>query len=306
MRRTPIYAENPGRTTFSRAEAAAAEAEATDPSAADPAAKRTRVKIFRKTWSVPVFVVFVALVATAIVLGYGALHPTPAPPSQEDIDRAVLNTLQANVLPAQEARAYAAVRDSVVRVREFESAHGEDDTEAGVGSGVVIIDDGTILTNLHVVAGARRIGVEFSDGTESEATLIGAQPENDLAVIKAQTLPDDLPAATLRSTSDLKPGDEVIAVGFPFGIGPSVSSGVISGLRRQYHSPEGKRVLTNLIQFDAAANPGNSGGPLVTMDGAVVGIVTGILNPTSQRVFVGIGFAVPIENAAAAVGMSPF
>ena len=98
----------------------------------------------------------------------------------------------------------------------------------------------------------------------------------------------------------------MVAVGFPFGIGPSVSAGVVSGLRREYRSPEGKRLLTNLIQFDAAANPGNSGGPLVTADGEVVGIVTGILNPTEQRVFIGIGFAVPIENARAArVGLSP-
>jgi S1-C subfamily serine protease len=95
-------------------------------------------------------------------------------------------------------------------------------------------------------------------------------------------------------------------VGFPFGIGPSVSAGVVSGLRREFRSPEGKRVLTNLIQFDAAANPGSSGGPLVTVEGEVVGIVTGILNPTEQRVFVGIGFAVPIENAASAVGLHPF
>ena len=85
-----------------------------------------------------------------------------------------------------------------------------------------------------------------------------------------------------------------------------MSSGVVSGLRREYRSPEGKRLLTNLIQFDAAANPGNSGGPLVNASGEVVGIVTGILNPTEQRVFVGIGFAVPIENAAMAVGVPPF
>ena len=98
----------------------------------------------------------------------------------------------------------------------------------------------------------------------------------------------------------------MIAVGFPFGIGPSVSAGVVSGLAREYRSPQGKRLLTNLIQFDAAANPGNSGGPLVTADGEVVGIVTAILNPTDQGVFIGIGFAVPIENAAAAVGISPF
>jgi S1-C subfamily serine protease len=136
--------------------------------------------------------------------------------------------------------------------------------------------------------------------------VIGLQPENDLAVLQAKTIPDDLVPATLRSTRDLAMGDEVIAVGFPFGIGPSVSAGVVSGLKREYRSPEGKRLLTNLIQFDAAANPGNSGGPLATMDGEVVGIVTAILNPSDQGVFIGIGFAVPIENAASAVGISPF
>jgi serine protease DegQ len=195
----------------------------------------------------------------------------------------------------------------VVRVRGIghEEEQGGHVIE-GVGSGVVIVDSGIILTNLHVVSGADRVEVEFDDGLESEATVIGVRPEHDLAVLQAAKLPDDLPAATLRSTADLAPGDEVIAVGFPFGIGPSVSTGVVSGLRRDYYSPKGKRLLTNLIQFDAAANPGNSGGPLVTADGEVVGIVTGILNPTEQRVFIGIGFAVPIENAAAAVGLSPF
>ena len=86
----------------------------------------------------------------------------------------------------------------------------------------------------------------------------------------------------------------------------SASQGVVSGLKREFRSPEGERMLTNLIQFDAAANPGNSGGPLVTMDGEVVGIVTAILNPTPARTFLGIAFAVPIENAAAAVGLHPF
>ena len=95
-------------------------------------------------------------------------------------------------------------------------------------------------------------------------------------------------------------------VGFPFGIGPSASAGVVSGLRREFESPEGGQELRNLIQFDAAANPGNSGGPLVTLDGEVVGIVTAILNPTPARTFIGIGFAVPIENAAQAAGMPPF
>jgi S1-C subfamily serine protease len=178
--------------------------------------------------------------------------------------------------------------------------------ERGVGSGVVIIDNGTILTNLHVVAGAKKIRVTFFDGSESDAKVIGTQPENDLAVLRASPVPDDLFAATMRSTGDLAPGDHVLAVGFPFGIGPSASAGVVSGLKRQFRSPDGQQMLTNLIQFDAAANPGNSGGPLVTMDGEVVGIVTAILNPNRQRVFIGIGFAVPIENAAAAAGMPPF
>jgi S1-C subfamily serine protease len=199
------------------------------------------------------------------------------------------------------------IQPSVVRVRGVEQdevSGGE--TEVGTGSGVVIVDKGIILTNLHVVAGAKRVTVTFFDGLESEASIVGLHPEHDLAVLQAKSLPDDLVAATMRSTADLAPGDRVVAVGFPFGIGPSVSAGVVSGLKREFRSPEGKRVLTNLIQFDAAANPGSSGGPLVTMEGEVVGIVTAILNPSEQRVFIGIGFAVPIENAAGAVGMHPF
>ncbi|MDB5562063.1 MAG: Peptidase and chymotrypsin/Hap [Hyphomicrobiales bacterium] len=173
-----------------------------------------------------------------------------------------------------------------------------------VGTGVVIDDSGTILTNLHVAAAAKKLRVVFSDGTEADASIVGAQPENDLAVIKPNRIPDDLQPATLASTQGLRPGDDVVAVGFPFGIGPSASAGVVSGLKREFQS-EGEPPLTNLIQFDAAANPGNSGGPLVNADGEVVGIVTAILNPSGVRTFAGIGFAVPIENAAAAAGESP-
>jgi len=176
----------------------------------------------------------------------------------------------------------------------------------GLGTGVVVEENGTILTNLHVVMGVERIEVVFADGTRSPAEIIGIEPDMDLAVIRVTVLPDDLIPATLRSTRDLHLGDRVMAVGYPFGIGPSLSSGVVSGLRREFRSPEGEAVLTNLIQFDAAANPGNSGGPLVTEEGFVVGIVTAILNPNNQRSFVGIAFAVPIESAMQAVGNSPF
>ena len=250
-----------------------------------------------------------AVFAAGLVALGSRLGPPPQQITQDDIDAAVLETLQTKSLPSPSAKAYEVVAPSVVRVRALGEANEEDkdkDKERAVGSGVVVLENGTILTNLHVVSEAKRIGVVFADGTESDAVVVSAQPENDLAVLRALTLPDDLLPATLRGTGDLREGDQVVAVGFPFGIGPSVSAGVISGLRREYRSPEGKRLLTNLIQFDAAANPGSSGGPLVTNEGEVVGIVTAILNPTEQRVFVGIGFAVPIENAAGGIGMSPF
>jgi S1-C subfamily serine protease len=177
--------------------------------------------------------------------------------------------------------------------------------DSGVGSGVVITEDGVILTNLHVVQGAKRIQVTFANGLESDAQVIAVQPHNDLAVIKASRLPDDLQPATLGSSQNLQAGDEVVAVGFPYGIGPSVSAGVVSGLNRQFGS-EGKTLMRGLIQADAAANPGNSGGPLVNMAGEVVGIVTAILNPTSARTFIGIVFAATIENAGTSLGIPPF
>jgi S1-C subfamily serine protease len=249
-----------------------------------------------------------AVVAVAgIALVYTWLGPKSVKLTQENIDAAVALSLQEAVLPSPAVKAYETILPSVVRVNGFVTdPKTKEETSHGVGTGVVIVDNGTILTNLHVVSGADRIVVTFFDGLESEASVTGMQPEHDLAVIRAKKIPDDMLAATMASTERLAPGDHVFAVGFPFGVGPSVSAGVVSGLKRNFMSPEGKRLLTNLIQFDAAANPGNSGGPLVTAEGEVVGIVTAILNPTEARTFIGIGFAVPIENAASAVGMPPF
>jgi S1-C subfamily serine protease len=177
--------------------------------------------------------------------------------------------------------------------------------QRAVGSGVVVVNRGTILTSLHVVAGAGRIRVVFADGLESDASIVSRHPENDLAVLEAETVPDDLAAAVMRRRADLQPGDAVVAVGFPFGIGPSVSAGVVSGLKREYRSQSGERLLSGLIQFDAAVNPGSSGGPLLNAAGEVVGIVTAMLDPGGGG-FAGIGFAVPIETAAAAAGTPPF
>jgi S1-C subfamily serine protease len=271
---------------------------ATPPVQPKPAPRRRRIPL--KTVLAGVFVVAMLAVALA-----GWLAPRGI--GREEVDALIAKAVESIEPPFSAAEAFEKVLPAVVLVRGF----GEERDDGYVkpestGTGVVIVDNGIILTNLHVVHGAKRIQLTFSDGLESEAAVIGTQPENDLAVLKAAKIPDDLFAATLRSTTELRSGDPVVAVGFPFGIGPSASSGVVSGLKREYRSTSGERILTNLIQFDAAVNPGNSGGPLVTAEGEVVGIVTGLLNPTEQRVFIGIGFAVPIENAASAVGLSPF
>src|SRR4051812_18222039 len=255
-----------------------------------------------------------AAIAAVLIAAVGAfwLGRTPALTTQQ-VEALVHRAISEIPAVPSATEAYEKIRPSVVAVRGApdDGEEGTKGMETGKqdmqrGSGVVIVDSGLILTNLHVVAGARRVHVTFFDGTDSEAEVVGTRPGHDLAVLQAKSLPDDMMPAVMRSTAGLAPGEPVVAVGFPFGIGPSVSSGVISGLRRDYVSPEGKRVLSNLIQFDAAVNPGNSGGPLITLDGEVIGIVTGLLNPSEQRVFIGIGFAVPIENAASAIGLNPF
>jgi len=313
MNKAPLHSRSPRRQPMPAASPApAVQAPAAPAAAAAPAAPgRTRRFLARRPG--PLWALAGALVAATAIFVVDRYTPGQRPITQEDIDQAVRVSLEKEPLPSAAARAYDAILPSVVRVVGLmdEKDDGEDKAEQramerSLGTGVVIVDNGTILTNLHVVWGAKKVRVRFANGHESEASMIGAQPENDLAVLRATSLPDDLQAATMRSTADLLPGDHVIAVGHPFGIGPSASYGVVSGLKREFRSAEGEKTLTNLIQFDAAANPGNSGGPLVTMDGHVVGVVTAILNPSEQRTFIGIGFAVPIENAASAAGMPPF
>jgi S1-C subfamily serine protease len=249
-------------------------------------------------------------IAAALVVGTSLWMLAPARGIlPQDLEAMVQKVLEAQQPAPTAADAYESILPSVVHVRGLPDAPDADvasGRETQSGTGVVIVDTGVILTNLHVVHGSKAIKIVFHDGLESDAVVVSVQPEQDLAVLQAKIIPDDLMAATLRSTQGLRPGEPVIAVGFPFGIGPSVSTGVISGLGREYQNADGKRILTNLIQFDAAVNPGNSGGPLITPEGEVIGIVTGLLNPTEHRVFIGIGFAVPIESAAGAVGLSPF
>ena len=294
MKREAVFSKSP-RTVGSVSHT---DAESSTPTSWRPKLRWDFVAIF-------LLGVLFSLLAMGIFL---MQRSAPKALTQQDIDGAVLHTLQTKELPSASARAAASVQGAVVHVQSYvtDPKNKDQDKESGVGTGVVIKDDGTILTNFHVIAGAKKLKVTFFDGTEAEATVVAVQPDKDLAVIKPQKIPDDLEPAILGSSQQLLPGDMVVAVGFPFGIGPSVSAGVVSGLNRQFKSPDGTQVLTGLIQFDAAANPGNSGGPLVNVSGEVVGIVTAILNPTSARTFIGIGFATTIESAGSAVGLPPF
>jgi serine protease DegQ len=226
------------------------------------ATSRWRTKVQR--FSGPLWGLTGAVLAVAVV---AAWSPSGDALTQDDIDAAVRDSLERKPLPSAVARAYAAIAPSVVRVEADDEddakpegttpfpfgppGAGKPSTKApapppaaperapgsgNVGTGVVIKDDGTILTNLHVAAGGRKLKVTFHNGHESPAQLISTDPDNDLAVLKATSLPDDLEAATMRSTADLMPGDHVLAVGFPFGIGPSSSAGVVSGLKREFRA----------------------------------------------------------------------
>jgi S1-C subfamily serine protease len=248
-----------------------------------------------------ILVVIGFFIALAAMFTYNAFNPPPPRITQNDISNAVARVMaSATPPPPISALVYAQILPSVVRI-EAKTATG-----LSTGSGTVFDDQGNILSSLHIVEKATQIEVIFVDGSRSNATIVAAQPENDMVVLRAEILPDDLQPAVIAGSGGLHVGDEAFAIGAPFGISNSFSAGVISGLKRNFRSPKTGKTLSNLIQFDAAVNPGNSGGPLLNRNGEVVGIVTALLNPTDQDVFIGIGFAVPIETAAGAMGSPPY
>jgi S1-C subfamily serine protease len=167
------------------------------------------------------------------------------------------------------------------------------DTQAS-GSGFVIDDEGHILTNAHVVEGAERIDVQVSeDGDSREATLVGTDPSSDLALLDVEE-DDDLRALELGDSEGVEVGDAVVAIGNPFGLDRTVTSGIISALQREIQAPNGFSI-SDVLQTDAAINPGNSGGPLIDANGTVIGINSQIA--TTGGGSQGVGFAVPIETA---------
>jgi S1-C subfamily serine protease len=246
------------------------------------------------------------LAALVALLLYNALGPAPKPLSTDEVNDTIASAMaSATPAPAYSAMVYQAIQPSLILIQTQYTVEEGDDS-GGLGTGVVIDAAGDILTSLHVVDGATQIIVTFADGTESFAQIIAAQPENDIAVLQAFTPPDVIIPATLGNPNALRIGDEAFVVGNPYGLYGSMSSGVISGFDRYFDPEDDKPTLEGLIQIDAAVNPGNSGGPLLNRYGQVVGIVVGLTNPTQQEVFIGIGFAVPIDIAGGAAGLPPY
>jgi putative serine protease PepD len=172
----------------------------------------------------------------------------------------------------------------------------------GFGTGVIVADDGTIVTADHVIADASAIVVTYADGTLTRASVVSANKQLDIALLAPARLPQIVVPATLGGAADV--GAPVVAIGNPLGLTDSVSSGVVSGLDRSADTDTGKR--SGLIQFDAAVNPGSSGGPLLDGRGMVIGIVVALADPDGQDAFAGIGFAVPIGAAlGGTAGNSP-
>jgi S1-C subfamily serine protease len=247
------------------------------------------------------------ILATLVaLLLYNVLVPGSPQLTLQQVNDTVAQALaSATPPPTFSSRVYQIIQPSLVLI-QTQSLGDDGKAEGGLGSGVVINASGLILTSLHVVANATDIQLTFADGTQSSAKVVAAQPEDDIAVLSADQPPAQLFPATLGNPNAMHVGDEAFVVGHPFGLYDSMSAGVISGFDRSFQPPNGKQRLEGLIQIDAAVNPGNSGGPLLNRYGQVIGIVTGIINPTEQNVFIGIGFAVPIDVAGGAAGLPPY
>ncbi len=256
----------------------------------------------KRRWAIGIgslALVFLGVGLLVIALSRSQLSPV----TQQQIDAAVQRSLaSATPAPSYQSLVYATVARSVVTI-VTQSPGRANQPNSGVGAGVVVDSAaGIILTSLHVIEHAQSISVAFADGTRSNATVINTDAANDIAVLQVEIVPDDLEAATLASVTTLRIGDQVVAIGAPLGLAGSLSSGVVSGLGRTFNETQSNRTLQNMIQFDAAVNPGNSGGPLVDRNGDVVGIVTGLANATGAPLSSGIGYAVPIPAAGGAAG----
>ncbi|MGD0751817.1 MAG: trypsin-like peptidase domain-containing protein [Anaerolineales bacterium] len=243
--------------------------------------------------------------ALAGLLVYNLMTPSPHQLTTNDVSTAVNQVLASATPPAPFSETvYEIIQPSLVLIQaKIPGTDGK--TDDSLGTGTIVDANGDILTSLHVVANATDIQVTFADGTSSSASVATQQPQNDIAVLKADKLPAQIVPAVLGNPNAMHVGDEAYVVGNPFGLYSSMSAGVISGFNRTFQPVNTNLNLKGLIQVDAAVNPGNSGGPLLNRYGEVIGIVEGLVNPTDQNFFVGIGFAIPINVAGGAAGLPP-
>lgn len=287
--------------------------EQTPPTEAAPRAARARRLL---PWLRRLGLFGAGVLAVFLALGlYGAIFPGPAPLSQQDVNDSISRALASQTPgPALSEQAYAAIRPSLVLIQTGSPAASPgsspgssgDPGTSTLGSGVVIDDAGDIMTSLHIVADATTIQLTFADGSQTTATIKTRETDKDIAVLQPAQVPASITPATLGNPGSVRVGSQVFVVGNPFGLVGSLSAGVVSGLERTFQEPDGGPQLTGLIQVDAAVNPGNSGGPLIDRDGRVIGIVTALVNPTQQDVFIGIGLAVPIDVAGGGAGLPQY
>ncbi len=270
----------------------------------------SRSELWRERWkkfqlNIKKLIPFATGIAATLVgfYIYNAIKPPAVPLTLDQVKDTVAQSMaEATPAPAFSAQVFRDIQPSLVLINTTGQQVDGHPVE-GLGSGVVVTDTGDILTAYHVIQDAKEIKVFFADGTETTAKLSMSQPENDIAVLTPDQLPDILVPAVMGNPNAMSIGDEAYAVGNPFGLYGSMSSGVISGFDRTFHAENSPYTIEGLIQIDSAVNPGNSGGPLLNRFGQVIGIVIGILNPTEDEFFVGIGFAVPITTAGGAAGM---
>lgn len=247
---------------------------------------------------------FGVLATLLALIFYNLLFPVKQLTPREVNDAIAIAMASATPRPPDATIVYQIIQPSVVYIEAgFVDEVGNH--TGGLGTGVIINDTADIVTSLHVVKDSRDINVTFADGTHSKAFILAQTPEMDLAILRAFNSPQLFVPATLGNPGTMRVGDDVFVVGNPYGLYSSMSAGVISGFGRTFQPIGTDLTLEGLIQFDAAANPGNSGGPLLDRNGRVIGVVTGLVNPGGGNFFVGIGFAVPITNATAGGGGSP-
>jgi S1-C subfamily serine protease len=266
-----------------------------------PPPRKILAKILKRIRVILIVSAVLALLAVGLLL-YREFFDAPVLLTSNEVDRIIEETLAA-VTPqaAFSASVYQTILPSLVLI-QTQSESPADGDRFGLGTGVIVNENSDILTAFHVISGADLIRVTFADGTETTAEVIAADPAIDIAVLHPNGSPSVIVPAILANPDLMRIGDEAYAAGNPLGLAGSMSAGVISGFDREVDVIETDQRLEGLIQFDAAVNPGNSGGPLLNRDGQVIGIVTALANPTAQNFFIGIGFAVPITAASGAAG----